>query len=170
MERTIKQGLAALECEDPRILILGSLPSDASIDANEYYANPKNFFWRVVSEITSVPRPFSYEAKRKMLACNHIALWDVYAFAERKGSLDSAIKGGEFNDIASMVKQYPSITKIVFNGKKSLEAFARYLRSCPDNSLFEHITFYSMPSTSSLVLSSGITYEELVEKWKTILN
>lgn len=168
MGKTIKNGLKALVCEEPHILILGTLPSDTSIAANEYYANPKNFFWKIIAAITGAPEPSTYNEKKNMLAANHIALWDVYAAADRKGSLDSAIKEGEFNDISSVIKRYPSITKIIFNGNKSAKAFNEYIKNCTEACTMERTSRQIMPSTSPMVLCSGITFNELVEKWRSI--
>ena len=94
MTKNSKQGLEPLVCNEPKILILGSLPGDISIESQEYYANHKNFFWRIIATITGSPVPLSYPAKKEMLAQSHIALWDVYAAAERTGSSDGNIRGG----------------------------------------------------------------------------
>lgn len=68
MKTNSKQGLEPLLCNEPKILILGSLPGDISIESQEYYANNKNFFWRIIATITGSPVPLSYPAKKEMLA------------------------------------------------------------------------------------------------------
>lgn len=67
MTTNYKQGLEPLVCNEPKILILGSLPGDISIESQEYYANHKNFFWRIIATITGSPVPLSYPAKRRCL-------------------------------------------------------------------------------------------------------
>ena len=114
-------------CNEPKILILGSLPGDISIESQEYYANHKNFFWRIIATITGSPVPLSYPAKKEMLAQSHIALWDVYAAAERIGSSDGNIRGGEFNDIIGFIRKNPTISTIVFNGKKGSQVLRAIL-------------------------------------------
>lgn len=64
MKTNSKQGLEPLLCNEPKILILGSLPGDISIESQEYYANNKNFFWRIIATITGSPVPLSYPAKK----------------------------------------------------------------------------------------------------------
>lgn len=170
MDNRVKACLAPLMCNEPYILVLGSLPSDMSIEKQEYYGNPRNLFWNVIAGITEEPVPQNYPAKQELLARNHIALWDIYASAERAGSLDSNIREGEFNDIEALIREYPSITSIVFNGGKAFKSFKRYIRCNADN--IERITSlkqYPCASTSSMVQSSGWTLDKLIEQWKEIL-
>jgi len=170
MTTTSKQGLEPLVCNEPGILILGSLPSDISIESQEYYANPQNFFWRIIATITGSPVPFSYQAKKEMLAKNHIVLWDVYASAERPGSSDSKIRGGEFNDIAGFIVRNPTISTIAFNGKKAFKSFEKYLKLHSGMPNLGHLHGCPCPSTSPAVRCTGLTFEDLVNEWKKIFN
>lgn len=156
-------------CENPRILILGSLPSDISIESQEYYGNPQNLFWRVMAGVFNVSVPFSYQSKKQLLADNNVVLWDVYASAIREGSLDSNIKGGKFNDIAKLLRDNPTIDVVITNGGKAESAFSRYVRShraeLPTD---REIRVGNFKSTSSMVRSSGWTLEMLIEQWSNI--
>lgn len=170
MEQEFKKGLMPLICSEPRILILGSLPSDMSIDSQEYYGNPRNLFWRVIAGITGESVPNSYTKKKELLSRHHIALWDVYAAAERQGSLDANIKDGAFNDIEGIVKKYPTITTIVFNGGKAFKMFGKYLKTNASNiNTLKSLKYYPCASTSSMVQSAGWTLDKLIEQWKEIL-
>ena len=42
---------------DARILILGSMPSVASLQAGFYYGHARNAFWRILSEVFEAPLP-----------------------------------------------------------------------------------------------------------------
>lgn len=80
-----------------KILILGSLPSDKSIEKYEYYGNKTNQFWNIISMCFDGEKINfnNYDEKIAYLHEHHIALWDVYSRANRKGSLDSNIKNFE---------------------------------------------------------------------------
>lgn len=170
MTTNSKQGLEPIVCSEPKILILGSLPGDISIESQEYYANHKNFFWRIIATITGAPVPLSYPAKKEMLAQSHIALWDVYAAAERIGSSDGNIRGGEFNDIVGFIRKNPTISTIVFNGKKAAKSYAQYLKKHPDTiNIVGHLHTCACPSTSPAILCTGLTFDDLVNRWKDIL-
>lgn len=136
----------------PRILILGTMPGKESLRLQQYYANRSNRFWKIIAEAAGKPLPEDYSERLKLLEQLHIALWDVYGSAERKGSLDSNIKNGEPNDIQSFIKTNPSIEKILFNGKKAY-----------DNALGYGCVNVEMPSTSSA--NTHFTQDELFSRW-----
>ena len=122
-----KTGLGPLLCDGPRVLILGSLPGDRSLELQEYYGHPQNRFWKVIAAIHGLPCPADYAGKKAMLARCRIALWDIYHAASRPGSMDSDIRAGEFNDIAELLRRYPSIRTIALNGSAAARGFDRYL-------------------------------------------
>ena len=116
----MKNGFSPILDKHTEFLILGSLPSDESIRKQEYYANPKNQFWKILGAVFNVDlNNISYDNKIAELKKLHIGLWDVYSKGSRKGSLDSAITGYVLNDF-SYVKNYaPNLKVIYFNGKKA---------------------------------------------------
>ena len=102
---------------ETRLLILGSLPGDASLAAGQYYAHPRNAFWRLVSEVTGRDLvTLSYDDRLTALKAARIGLWDVVASAERPGSLDAAIRRPEAADLRGLVARLPALRAVAFNG------------------------------------------------------
>ena len=105
---------------DARVLILGSLPGDASLSAQQYYAHPRNHFWTLVSEVArSDLTVMDYPARIAALQAAGIALWDVIGEAHRPGSLDQKIRDACANDLRGFVNKLPDLRAVAFNGKKS---------------------------------------------------
>ncbi len=101
-----------------RLLVLGSLPGRVSLAAQEYYANPGNTFWRLMGAVTGADLPaLPYAARLEALLAHGIGLWDVIAHAERRGSLDSAIRAPAARDLAAMAGTLPALRAIAFNGR-----------------------------------------------------
>ncbi len=83
-------GFPAIARADARILILGSLPGERSLHANQYYAHPRNAFWKIMAEIANAQGSYSERCNALMDA--RIALWDVLASSVRPGSMDANIQ------------------------------------------------------------------------------
>jgi double-stranded uracil-DNA glycosylase len=113
-------GLAPVANVNTEILILGSFPSELSLKTKQYYANPKNQFWRLLALVLRQPlQEMEYVAKLDELRRFHIGLWDVYERCERKGSLDAAITYYELNKFSQLREASPDIRLVCFNGKTS---------------------------------------------------
>ena len=162
-----KNGLAPLACPNPVVLVLGSLPGDESIRRQEYYGNPRNMFWRVMAGVFDDAVPETYPEKKAFLARHHVALWDIFASAEREGSMDANIHDILPNDIHGFLKEHPSIKAIALNGGKSARAFKKAWKETP--AAFDGIIVFSFTSTSPLSLSAGWSLERIIEQWKQIL-
>jgi TDG/mug DNA glycosylase family protein len=103
-----------------RVLVLGSLPGEESLARRQYYANPRNQFWRLVgavvgSDLAALP----YEARLAALLEAGVGLWDTVGSATRRGSLDSSIRGHRPNDLAALVRSLPELRAVAFNGGRS---------------------------------------------------
>lgn len=104
-----------------RLLILGSLPGDASIRQGEYYAHRGNAFWDLLGDVLDEDlRGQPYAMRLKRLRTRGVGLWDVIESAERPGSLDSSIKGAELRDLGLFVDRLPALRAIGFNGKTAI--------------------------------------------------
>lgn len=144
--------------KNPQILILGTMPGKTSLDIGEYYAAHNNCFWKLIEHIYNNGKPLAtYDKKLKCLKDNKIALWDIFEYCERKSSLDKDIKKEIFNDLAQFLKNHPTITKVLCNGKTAWSAFKR---------LKIPIEFYKMSSTSN---AYPLAFDKKLKEWKTIL-
>ena len=158
------QGFAAVARADARILILGSMPGAASLAAAQYYAFPRNAFWRIMGDLFGAGPQLDYPARLQKLNDNRIALWDVVQACIRPGSLDSAIRneGMETNDFGDFFSRHPHITHVCFNGRKAAELFSKRVK--PD--LAMQCEYHVLPSTSPA--NAGKSYAEKLEIWSLL--
>jgi hypoxanthine-DNA glycosylase len=132
--------------EQARVLILGSFPSVQSLATHQYYANPRNAFWPITAELFGFDRGAPYDVRLSALRSHHVALWDVLHKCRRIGSSDSAIdpKSLVVNDFGELFANYPTITRVYFNGVKASELYRRLAAEA----LGEAVHFQRLPSTS----------------------
>ena len=155
-----------IETEHAGILILGSMPSEASLLAGEYYAHPRNHFWRVMGALLAVDAEATYA--QRLLALNNagIALWDVLHSCIREGSLDSAIdKASQIpNDFQSFFTHHTKITRVYFNGSMAEQIYRKrvlpFLKVQP-------LEYLRLPSTSPA--HAALSFERKLEAWKPII-
>jgi double-stranded uracil-DNA glycosylase len=113
-----KASFNAIVQADCRILILGSLPGDASLNAGHYYAHPRNAFWPIMSQLICADlSTLPFEQRYTQLVAHQIGLWDVVAQAQRPGSLDTAINAAQLNSLADLCAELTQLKLVVFNGK-----------------------------------------------------
>ena len=114
-------GFAPIAAPDASVLILGSLPSQLSLQKQEYYGNPQNAFWRVMGELFGARPDETYTKRARTLQQNGIAVWDVLLSSIRPGSMDAAIdlSTARPNDFPAFFDAHPDIELICFNGKKA---------------------------------------------------
>lgn len=152
---------------DARILILGSMPSAASLSAQQYYAHPRNAFWSILSTITGVAADAPYSERLNSLIDARFALWDVLQGCERKGSLDSAIVDATSvtNDFALFISEHPYLERVVFNGAKAEQCFRRQVQLPP--SMRDALEFRRVPSTSPA--HASWSFQRKLEVWRDAL-
>lgn len=150
---------------DARVLVLGSLPGRMSLEKQQYYAQPRNAFWRIVEALWGIPHDAPYEERTRRLALEHVALWDVCAAAVRVGSLDTAIVHAtvEPNDFATFLRHHPRIRAVCFNGAKSAELWRRLVApTLPDH--LRELPTHALPSTSPA--HQVLTFAAKLERWR----
>jgi len=158
-------GLGPLAGNDPSVLILGSFPSVISLEIGEYYANKRNFFWRIMESLFGIDPELPYDRRIDALFEKGIALWDVVSECSREGSSDSKIKDVVPNDIRGFLKKNPTIKCIALNGVggagKWFKKIHGELSCCPG------VTVLVLKSTSPA--NAGYTFEEKLSEWKKIV-
>jgi hypoxanthine-DNA glycosylase len=151
----------------PRVLILGSMPSVASLEKYQYYAKTQNAFWRIMGELFGAGPDLPYEQRMELLKKQGIAVWDVLASCERPGSLDSAIKmqTATANDFAALLLEQPGIAHVFFNGKKAEEVFRKRSLAAAEQ-VRPDLKFTSLPSTSPAMAS--LRFEDKLQQWQSV--
>lgn len=125
-----------------RVLILGSLPGVASLAAGQYYAHPRNAFWRLAGAVVGADLVgLAYDVRLAALRRAGLGLWDVIASAERVGSLDAAIRRPERADLAALVATLPGLRAVAFNGAKAAAIGRRQIGTTA-------LTLIDLPSSS----------------------
>ena len=151
---------------DARILILGSMPGRASLEAHQYYAHPQNSFWRIMSQLLQVDPDTFYEERVELVKTARIAIWDVLHSCIREGSLDSNIERDTLiaNDFETFFQTQKQITHVFFNGAKAEACFNQHVLA-----KIEHasLNYLRLPSTSPA--NASATYARKLEQWRAIL-
>jgi hypoxanthine-DNA glycosylase len=153
------QGLAPVASRNARLLVLGSFPGVASLEAQQYYAHPRNHFWPILSalwgdDLVAAAYPRRVAAVRR----RGLAVWDVYAACRRDGSLDSAIDDPLPNDLPGLAARLPRLAAIAHNGGES----ARSMRITRALGLPVH----RLPSTSPA--NASWSFERKLAAWRDV--
>lgn len=122
----MKYSFAPLAGENSKILILGSLPGEKSLQMSRYYAHPHNHFWKTLYKIYGQTMPDDFDARYNFILEHNLALWDTIKCAKRDGSLDGKIRCETPNDIPGLLKSHPQIALILFNGACSFNKYKKH--------------------------------------------
>jgi TDG/mug DNA glycosylase family protein len=150
---------------DAQVLVLGTLPSRMSLERGEYYANPQNAFWKLVSG--RVPDlPSDYAGRVATLLAHGVALWDVLAAATRSGSLDREIGDDAIpNNFSALFHAHPKIRLICFNGTTAAKLYDQHVfPTLPDTQ--RAIARRTLPSTSSA--HARLALADKAARWSVI--
>ena len=151
-----------------RVLILGSLPGQVSLQRQQYYAQPQNAFWKIMGRLFGAGPNLPYAERAQRLIRNRIALWDVCASALRPGSLDASIVHSSVvpNQLAAFIESHPGIGLICFNGGKAADLYRRLvLPGWP--ATVRAIRTETLPSTSPA--HAAMPFEEKLTRWAAVL-
>lgn len=160
MENAAPQPKASFQPEvdqHTRILILGSLPGEVSLAAGQYYANPRNQFWRLTGalinrDLVALPYPDRLSVLRE----HRIGLWDVVGTAHRAGSLDTNIRLIEANPLVDLIATLPELRVVAFNGGKAATLGEAVLRGV------DGVARLALPSSSP---AYTLSFESKWQSW-----
>lgn len=161
------EGFPPLAGHNPVVLVLGSLPGKKSILEGEYYAHPRNAFWKIMGELFGATPDLPYAERVARLTSQRVAVWDVLQSSSRPGSLDSAIQlpSAASNDFPGLLRRHPNITSICFNGKKAADLFGR-LAAGPVLRQYPQLQLETLPSTSPA--HAAMPYAEKLKYWSFV--
>ena len=133
---------------DCSVLVLGSLPGDESLRQAQYYAHPRNAFWKIMGSLLGFDPSLPYGERLSLL--------------NRGG--DQHISQERPNDIAALLDRFPGIGVVCCNGTASHKYLKRYF---PELFLRETLSVIQMPSTSPA--AARLTYEQKFRAYEEIM-
>ncbi|MEX2516730.1 MAG: DNA-deoxyinosine glycosylase [Gammaproteobacteria bacterium] len=160
-------GFPPVAAKNARVLILGSMPGTASLQATQYYAHPRNQFWPIMAELLGFSLTAAYAERTAALQVAGIAVWDVIRACTRVGSLDADIDDASLqaNNFVSFFRQHDKIEHVYFNGGKAEATYRRHVSPWLDNLTMQYTR---LPSTSPA--NAGMTYQQKLAAWQVLLD
>lgn len=161
-------GFSAIADQNAKLLILGSMPSEISLQKQQYYGHQRNAFWSIMTSLF-IEHPahetLGYKQRKQLLIKNNIAVWDVLQSCHRQGSLDAGIKMDsiETNDFYHFFDTHLAIRKVFFNGAKAESMYKKYVLPTI-NKKFSSLEYCRLPSTSPA--HAAMTLKEKTAIWQ----
>jgi double-stranded uracil-DNA glycosylase len=148
-----------------RVLIVGSFPSAISLQKGEYYANPRNDFWKIMEVVTDMTPGLPYQSKLSFLLSRGIGLWDVVSSCIRSGSADATIRDPAPAAIGSLLSQYNEIIAVFCNGRRAESGLVQALMSIPADDPLRSLHKGYLPSSSP---AHAVRFEQKCKPWMAI--
>ena len=154
----LRQGLAPVVPADARVLVLGSFPGEESLRQAQYYAHPRNQFWRLLGDVLRRPlAELPYAERLARLGESRIGVWDIITGCERVGSLDGNIRNAQLSQFEWLAGHAPELRVVAMNGQKAGSA-ARHLAALGYTTLI-------LPSSSP---AHTLPYAQKLEGWRAL--
>ncbi len=165
----MNHGFPPVSRPNARVLILGSMPGEASLAAQQYYAHPRNSFWPIMGAVLGFDAALPYAQRLDHLMHKRVALWDVLGACRRTGSLDSAIVADsiQINPFSTFLRDHSEIERILFNGSAACTLFRRQVLPSL-GAASEGIAPVRLPSTSPA--HAAMTYSLKLQAWRDALS
>ncbi|MGB3352558.1 MAG: DNA-deoxyinosine glycosylase [Mycobacterium sp.] len=157
------QGFPPIIAAGARILILGNMPGVASLDAQQYYAHPRNAFWPIAAALFGFDPAVPYEDRVTALTGAGVAVWDVLRSCRRVGSLDAAVERDSMvaNDFGALFSAHPTITRVLFNGAAAAKNYRRLV------AVEQPLSYATLPSTSP---AHTVRFDDKLSAWRRALS
>ena len=154
---------APVAAPNATLLILGSIPGRASLQANRYYAHPRNQFWPIMGAVFGMAVNAPYEDRLAELQSHGVALWDVVHSCERPGSLDASIAADSVvaNDFAGFFAEHPHIHTVCFNGATAEASYRRHVLPALSD---VPMRYARLPSTSPA--HASLSFDQKLAAWR----
>lgn len=156
-----------VEPSSARLLIVGSMPGQASLSADQYYAHPRNAFWPIMAQLLGFDPKADYEVRVQALKESGIGLWDVCKACVRNSSLDSDIVEETIiiNNFPGWFERHPETQAVFCNGTKAYDSYRK--RVIPElEAPFKDLPVQRLPSTSPA--HAGRTVEDKAQAWSVV--
>lgn len=156
----LREGLPPVVGSGPRVLILGSFPSERSLALGEYYANRRNQFWRLLGAVLDFEPDLPYARRIAAVLDGGVALWDVVHSCRRVGSMDHAIerKSLVVNDFDAFLGEHRSIAAVFVNGATAFDLYEKHVTTpLPVTRL-----------TSSSGAAASVPFADKLSQWRAI--
>ena len=150
------------------VIILGTIPSRKSVAKDEYYADPRNQFWRIIASTSlfGIDSKAPYPKRLERLKKNRVALWDALESCKRKkgSSSDSEIIEGteKGNDFQELFNKYKNIRFVFFSSRKAANYFKKLVRKRLVRIEPPFISGTALPSTSA---NNRANIDKKIEDW-----
>jgi len=152
---------------DPRVLVLGTLPSRQSLQKGQYYGHPQNAFWKIMGELFGALPELPYAERIRVLARGRVAVWDVLQASVRPGSMDADIDAATAtaNDFPALFAAHPGIEFVCFNGRAAADLWRKLV--APDlRNGSNTLEYRILPSTSPA--HASLSFDEKLEHWRVV--
>ena len=167
------QSFGPIADKHSRVLVLGTMPGAMSLAKRQYYGHPRNAFWPIMARLCDRELPEDYALRKAMLldagiaddaigyvadsVAQPFAVWDVCGECEREGSLDSNICHEKPNRIDELLRSYPSIRAIAFNGQGAARLYRKHF-----GPLASEYGPLILPSTSP---AHAVAFDKKLDGW-----
>ncbi len=165
MNTSLTAGFPPILGREPRVLVLGTLPSRKSLEKQEYYGHPQNAFWKIMDALVGASG--AYAERCRALEETGIAVWDVLAQSVRPGSMDADIDlaTASANPLAELLAANDSLVLVCFNGRKARALFDRLVGM---EALSRELELLTLPSTSPAY--AAMSLDDKIAHWHSALS